>query len=177
MYDYITKEGGWYLKNRRGEEIVAAAWTAVRGWTDDVIARNEGERAARAIREEAVSRFSEETMTFASFSARLARRAPFPDLRGWFDAALGEAAAANIMTVFRLMEHVIDFEINRPYVYWYGGPEEMVKFDREAYERIAADFTATRKLMAKPAYDRALDDVASEISAYREEIKTETAES
>ena len=101
---------------------------------------------------------------------------PFPDLRTWFGAALSEPAALNIMTVFELMELVIDFEVNRPYIYWYGGAEQMVKFDWPKYEEIVDRFGATRQAMTKPTtYDSALQLLADEISLYRDEIKKEPA--
>lgn len=172
--DFIRKEGGWYLKNRRGEEIVAATWRVVRAWTDDFIAENTSDRAARFIREEAVSRFPEEQTTFAYFTAHLARRAPFPDLRTWFDDALTHATAAIVMAVFELMEHVIDFEINRPYIYWYGGEDQMVKFDLAAFNTITAKIRQSRNSVPGTPYDESLDLLDAEIKAYHGEITKPT---
>jgi|GEM_PF-2463207 len=168
--DFIRKEGGWYLKNRRGEEIVAATWRVVRAWTDAFIAENTSDRAARFIREEAVSRFPEEQATFAYFTAHLARRAPFPDLRTWFDAALTRPDATNVMAIFELMEHVIDFEINRPYIYWYGGEDQMVKFDLEAFKTITEKITEREKSTPGTPYDESLVLLDAEIKAYHAEI-------
>jgi hypothetical protein len=174
MTDFVRKAGGWYLKNRRGEEIVASAWRVILGWTKAVIAAQPNIlRSARAIREEAVSKFPRRPTTFAYFQDTLSKVAPFPDLRRWFGKALADPAAANIMTVIELFEFVIDFEINRAYVYWYGGESEMVPFPSDEYKDITDRFERTRVPLTNPPYDDLLQDLALEISRYRKAIEGE----
>ncbi|HSY48969.1 MAG TPA: hypothetical protein VLC46_09170 [Thermoanaerobaculia bacterium] len=170
MHDHVMQHGGVYLKNRRGEEIVAGAWNVIKSWTDSIIAPYVTTRSPRAIREDAVSLFPRRRITFAQFSDHVVIHPPFPDLRLLFLAAFAQPAAANVMTVFELLELVIDFEINRAYVYWYGGEKGMVLFPTADYEDIAGRFTDSRAKLTNPTYQAALDKLATEISRYREEI-------
>jgi hypothetical protein len=173
MYDFAAQRGGWYLKNRRGEELIAAAWNCVVAWTDSIITPHVTTRSARALRDEAVALFPRRQITFADFSDHVITQQPLSDIRPWFSAALGPSAA-NIMTIFELIERVIDFEINRAYIYWYGTEQEMLRSESAEHlgnlDDIAARFSSTRAMLPTPPYDKWLGLLADEISRYRAEI-------
>jgi hypothetical protein len=101
---------GFYFKSRQGEEVAARAWILIANWVD------EPANFSRALRERATLQLAHDA-TYPEYEDGAAKNADVDQLKQLFVAKRAEFAP--LVTLFRILELVVDYEMNRPYEYWY----------------------------------------------------------
>jgi hypothetical protein len=106
--------GGFYFKSRAGEDAGGRAWTLISDWCDETT------NFSRDLRESATVALSNDA-TYPDYLAGAAKNADVVQLKTLFETKLKEFSP--LVTLFRILEFILDYEMNVPYEHWYGQRE------------------------------------------------------
>ncbi len=117
--EMARKIGGWYFKDRNGEDIVAGAWRIFFPRAEVWLRRTELNSILERLEPqdnsvEAQRRLNREP------SAASSQQELQTGFRSWVD--IGEFR--HVISLLHVLETVLDFEMNRPYELWYGSKEK-----------------------------------------------------
>ena len=151
--------GGWYLKDREGEEQAFQCWDVFKSELETRFNRDRNNRIVRAIM--GVDEYDILLEHFEETGATNDDSSPWPrlkkaflgwghgdskgreellkdawfetkkDFRKWVDDDFGK-----YMIFLTLLRKLLNFEMNRPYETWYGGPAEFPKDFGETYKKL-----------------------------------------
>lgn len=122
--DRMNREiGGWYLKNRNGEDCADECWEPFRSELERRLDRDRIHRVLHVIRGIDVDDYVAVMGRFESEDDEKTVREDdgaetWEAFHGWVKADFG-----NHLVLLRLLRHILLFEMNRPYETWYGSPE------------------------------------------------------
>jgi hypothetical protein len=176
------ENGGFYLKSRGGEDVLADLWYVLRRAVELELGLDLYEAAVREMAE---------VRDFDTFKARIEAKPPdstgppsalvrcrrkflgdlegTPSREGWLERPAGEFA--QFLPLLRLFYGILRFEVNRAYVYWYGSPEQppgervepwVAKLKGECWEHLL------QQAKLEPAQ---IPDLAQEVSDYLKEVE------
>lgn len=180
------ENGGFYLKSRGGEDVLADLWYVLRRAVELELGLDLYEAAVREMTE---------VRDFDTFKSRVAARReetnPSPTgppsalvrcrgrflgegegttlQAGWLDRPNG--GFGEFLPLLRLFYGILRFEVNRAYIYWYGSPEEppgervkpwVAKLKGECWQDLL------RQARLEPDQ---IPDLAQEISDYLKEVE------
>lgn len=162
--------GGWYFKDRQAEEVIGTGWNAIFEWT--VEAFTAPPVTGRELREEALAKMRTGHLRFAIFQDRLAVRPPFLELRAEFDRVIASGELAVVAAAAELIEFLLDYEMNRSYIYWY---DKMEPFDLEGFDELVETFRNARTLGSPGVVyaESDFNDFDAELQKYREHVLPE----
>jgi hypothetical protein len=106
--------GGFYFKSRGGEDVGARAWILITDWCDET------KNFTRDLRESAAAALSHDA-TYPEYLADAAKNTDVIALKKLFVEK--SALFAPLVTLFRTLEFILDYEMNIPYEHWYGQRE------------------------------------------------------
>jgi hypothetical protein len=133
MFDVQREIGGFFLKTHVTEDLLSSIWNVIAIWSNLVFGH---------AREEAALTLETTAITYSDFEKHYASLRVFTKLREIHDGQSRNVIQL-IATLAALMEQVLDFEMNRPYVNWYeDGP---APFDVDEFAASAAIFNSVRE--------------------------------
>lgn len=112
--------GGFYFKSRGGEDVGASAWILITDWCDET------KNFTRDLRESAAAALSHDA-TYPDYLQTAAKNEQVKELKALFVAKQTEFAP--LVILFRILEFILDYEMNIPYEHWYGQRERFRRAD------------------------------------------------
>jgi hypothetical protein len=134
--------GGFYFKSRGGEDVGARAWILITDWCDET------KHFTRDLRESAAAVLPHDA-TYPDYLTGAAKNTDVMLLKALFVAK--SAQFGPLVTLFRVLEFILDYEMNVPYEHWYGQREPFRGADLATL--ITELGAANRPELTKFAYD------------------------
>jgi hypothetical protein len=135
--------GGWYFKNRDGEEAIAATWRTFYLIAENRFAREDIEHlVARLDPQDRVAQILDKLQREPSLSSIQTRLEL--GFRQWRTTTQDWEISLALLWV---VEMLLDFEMNRPYEVWYGRKE---RFDLDAFAKLLVNLQTQHDQLATP---------------------------